>query len=67
MSEEPCLYDSILIFQRLYLHGLKILPGAPRARHSDVWVDLRALRMLISFSPPVCQGAHFAHFRGPIT
>lgn len=43
VSKEACLYDIIFIFRRLHLHSLKILPGAPRARHSNVWVNLLAL------------------------
>lgn len=38
LSKDCCLYD-ILIFQRLYLHGLKILPDVDRVRPSSGWAN----------------------------
>lgn len=43
MSKDPCLYDIIFTFERLYLHGLKILPAADRVGQSSMLANLPAL------------------------
>lgn len=65
----------MLSFQRLHLHCLKILPGAPRdcvGKQQCVGepTSIRALRMVFIYFSPLCfvsQGARFAPLQGHVT